>query len=83
MADREQQIGYEHILRCPICRINHVTPRKSVYGMFYGCNNYPRCLGKLTIAQADRQIRDYIGCDEPDDCDFGNGGDYDPGGTYD
>ena len=28
---------------CPLCNKGHMILRKSMYGSFYGCSNYPKC----------------------------------------
>lgn len=82
MYDIDTQLPYLEHLHCPDCH-GRVTPRKSQYGAFFGCVRFPQCRGKLTPRQAEREIREYIGCDDIEDDDYGNGGDYDPGGNCD
>lgn len=39
----------EPITHCPKCKTGVLTKRKSKYGWFYGCNNYPECTYTETL----------------------------------
>jgi ssDNA-binding Zn-finger/Zn-ribbon topoisomerase 1 len=60
MIDR--QLPYATYLRCPVCQ-GTVRAINGRYGWFWGCQQYPRCDGKLNLDAAEWQIRSALGVD--------------------
>ena len=41
----------EEGMTCPICKEGKMVLRKSFYGQFLGCNNYPKCQTMMKIVE--------------------------------
>ncbi len=48
-ADENGKKYEEEGMQCPECQKGKMVMRKSFYGEFLGCNNYPRCKTMMTI----------------------------------
>ncbi|MBU1850513.1 MAG: topoisomerase DNA-binding C4 zinc finger domain-containing protein, partial [Nanoarchaeota archaeon] len=41
--EKEEVLSEKEGKKCPKCKDGTLKLRKSVYGQFYGCSNYPKC----------------------------------------
>lgn len=55
-------------VKCPECQ-GEMIPRKSKYGTFWGCKNYPKCKGTRDVSGLSKEERDetYEGEDNKED----------------
>jgi len=48
-ADEGEKVYPEEGMQCPVCKKGSMVLRKSFYGTFLGCNNYPKCMTMMKI----------------------------------
>lgn len=46
--------GESHVIPCRACADGVMVPRKSRYGRFYGCSNFPKCQATMKEHEAER-----------------------------
>ncbi len=60
-SDQNSEKKYEEEgMECPNCKTGHMKLRKSFYGEFLGCDNYPKCKTMIPIKQGKVETENII-----------------------
>lgn len=54
-GEKELEELKKHEKPCPKCKVGTLVVRKSIYGMFLGCNKYPKCKTMEKVQAGDQQ----------------------------